>query len=157
MDLCPIRVRNLLRSTSTDDHQSDAGGAGIFSQRTNRTQAARVCSHHGPIGRRNRRYTLTADQSDTRSEEARVYSHDGRTNRTQAAWIYSHEGPIRRRKRGYILTRDQSDAGSADIFSRGTNRMHRTCLTVITSSSPSNSSTACCWKSWFFTAAANAW
>eukprot|EP00976_Prorocentrum_cordatum_P062233 1176641-Prorocentrum_minimum.AAC.1 len=41
---------------------------------------------------------------------------------TQKARVYSHGGPIRRRKRGYILTGDQSDAGSAGIFSRGTNQ-----------------------------------
>ena len=30
------------------------------------------------------------------------------TNRTQEARVYSHDGPILRRKRGYILTTDQS-------------------------------------------------
>eukprot|EP00959_Pyramimonas_sp_CCMP1952_P470198 9496250-Pyramimonas_sp.AAC.1 len=30
--------------------QSDAGSAGLFSRRTNRTQGARVCSPNGPIG-----------------------------------------------------------------------------------------------------------
>eukprot|EP00959_Pyramimonas_sp_CCMP1952_P033386 700795-Pyramimonas_sp.AAC.1 len=39
-------------------------GAGIFSEWTNRTQAARVCSRHGPIGCRPRGYILVMDQSD---------------------------------------------------------------------------------------------
>eukprot|EP00976_Prorocentrum_cordatum_P072940 1180900-Prorocentrum_minimum.AAC.1 len=46
----PIRRRTRGNILMTD--QLDAGRAGIFSRRTNRTQDARVCSHGGPIGRR---------------------------------------------------------------------------------------------------------
>eukprot|EP00959_Pyramimonas_sp_CCMP1952_P023698 497885-Pyramimonas_sp.AAC.1 len=75
-------------------YQSDAARAGIFSRRTNRTQATRVYSH-GPIGHRTRGYILTMDPSDA----GRAWSSDG-----------------------YILTTDPSDAGRAGIFSRRTNR-----------------------------------
>eukprot|EP00976_Prorocentrum_cordatum_P112367 1195519-Prorocentrum_minimum.AAC.8 len=37
--------------------------------------------------------------------------------------VYSRGGPIGHKKRRYIRTADQSDAGSADIFSKRTNRM----------------------------------
>eukprot|EP00976_Prorocentrum_cordatum_P033845 688894-Prorocentrum_minimum.AAC.1 len=47
--------------------QTDAGSAGIFSQRTKQTQEARVYSHDGPNRRRKRRYILTTDQSDAGS------------------------------------------------------------------------------------------
>eukprot|EP00976_Prorocentrum_cordatum_P099723 1191944-Prorocentrum_minimum.AAC.2 len=57
----------------------DAGSAGIFSQRTNQTQEARVYSHSGPIRRMKKRgYILTTDQSDTGS--AGIFSQ--RTNQT---------------------------------------------------------------------------
>eukprot|EP00959_Pyramimonas_sp_CCMP1952_P350739 7348366-Pyramimonas_sp.AAC.1 len=36
--------------------------------------------------------------------------------KTQETRVYSHDGPIIRRKRGYILTTDHSDAGNAGIF-----------------------------------------
>eukprot|EP00976_Prorocentrum_cordatum_P102767 1193201-Prorocentrum_minimum.AAC.1 len=61
------------------------------------------------------------DQSDA----ARTGTFARRTNRTQDARVYSHDGPFGRRTRGYILTTDQSDAGRAGragIFSRRTNR-----------------------------------
>eukprot|EP00976_Prorocentrum_cordatum_P095809 1190304-Prorocentrum_minimum.AAC.4 len=63
--------------------QSDAGHAGIFSRRTNRTQDARVYSHEGPIGRRTRGYILMKDQSD--AGRAGIFSR--RTNRTQDARV----------------------------------------------------------------------
>eukprot|EP00976_Prorocentrum_cordatum_P073505 1181122-Prorocentrum_minimum.AAC.1 len=62
--------------------QSDAGSAGMFSRWTSQTQEART-------------------------QEVRVYSHDG---------------PIRRRKCGYVLTTDQSDAGSAGIRTNMVNK-----------------------------------
>eukprot|EP00959_Pyramimonas_sp_CCMP1952_P150258 3144482-Pyramimonas_sp.AAC.2 len=46
----PIRRRERRSILTTD--QSDAGSAGIFSQRINQTQGAQVYSHGGPIGRR---------------------------------------------------------------------------------------------------------
>eukprot|EP00959_Pyramimonas_sp_CCMP1952_P405471 8498151-Pyramimonas_sp.AAC.1 len=46
--------------------QSDAGHAGIFSCRTNRTQDTRVYSHGGPIGRRTHGHILMTDQSEER-------------------------------------------------------------------------------------------
>eukprot|EP00976_Prorocentrum_cordatum_P082579 1184868-Prorocentrum_minimum.AAC.2 len=45
-----------------------------------------------------------------------------RTNRTQEARVYSHDGSIGHSERGYILTTDQSDTVSAGIFSQRTNR-----------------------------------
>eukprot|EP00976_Prorocentrum_cordatum_P084810 1185809-Prorocentrum_minimum.AAC.2 len=64
------RIRYILTAD-----QSDAGSAGIFSQRTNhnthgtalyirRKVRTWVYSHGGPIRRRKRRYILTTDQSD---------------------------------------------------------------------------------------------
>eukprot|EP00959_Pyramimonas_sp_CCMP1952_P086544 1810341-Pyramimonas_sp.AAC.1 len=44
-----LHPRRLLRL-----NQSDAGSAGIFSRRTDRTQDVRVYSHDGPIGHRKR-------------------------------------------------------------------------------------------------------
>eukprot|EP00976_Prorocentrum_cordatum_P011193 225164-Prorocentrum_minimum.AAC.1 len=75
--------------------QSDAGSAGVFSRRTNRTQEARVDAHDGPIGRRKRGYMLTEDHSDA----GIVGICSRRTTRTQEAWVYAHGGPIGRRKR----------------------------------------------------------
>eukprot|EP00976_Prorocentrum_cordatum_P000913 18411-Prorocentrum_minimum.AAC.1 len=82
--------------------QSDAGHAGIFSRRTNRTKDARVYSHDGPIGRRTHGYILTTDQLD----EGHTGIFSRRTNQAQDARVYSHDGPIGRRTRGYILTAD---------------------------------------------------
>eukprot|EP00976_Prorocentrum_cordatum_P067221 1178642-Prorocentrum_minimum.AAC.1 len=54
--------------------QSDAGSVGIFSWRTNRTQEARVYSHDGTIGRRKRGYGLMMDQSDAGSAGVEPYA-----------------------------------------------------------------------------------
>eukprot|EP00959_Pyramimonas_sp_CCMP1952_P395306 8283097-Pyramimonas_sp.AAC.1 len=58
--------------------ESDAGSAGIFSRRTNRTQEVRVYSHDGPSRRGKCGYILTTDQTDAGS--AGIFSR--RTNRT---------------------------------------------------------------------------
>eukprot|EP00959_Pyramimonas_sp_CCMP1952_P218498 4569983-Pyramimonas_sp.AAC.1 len=63
--------------------RSDAGSAGILSQRTNQMQEARVYSHDGPIGRRKRGYIRTTDQSAAGS--AGIFSR--RTNQTQDARV----------------------------------------------------------------------
>eukprot|EP00959_Pyramimonas_sp_CCMP1952_P236694 4946587-Pyramimonas_sp.AAC.1 len=86
--------------------QSDAGRTGLFSQRANQTQDARVApAVPGGGGQPGvLQHLLVADVPG-------IFSR--RTNQTQETRVYSHEGPIKCRKRGYILTRDQSDAGSA--------------------------------------------
>eukprot|EP00976_Prorocentrum_cordatum_P062787 1176855-Prorocentrum_minimum.AAC.3 len=61
----PIGRRKRGYILTTD--QSDAGGAGIFSRRTNQTHEVRVYSHDGPIRRRRRGYILMIDQSDAGS------------------------------------------------------------------------------------------
>eukprot|EP00959_Pyramimonas_sp_CCMP1952_P062331 1303165-Pyramimonas_sp.AAC.1 len=58
----PIRCRTCGYVLTTD--QSDAGRAGMFSQRTSQMQDVWVCSHDRPIRCRTCGYVLTTDQSD---------------------------------------------------------------------------------------------
>eukprot|EP00976_Prorocentrum_cordatum_P068586 1179202-Prorocentrum_minimum.AAC.3 len=80
---------------NTTRGQSDAGRTGIFSRGTNRTQDARVYSHEGPIGRRTHGYILIVG-GEERAPSVQLEK--------QQQGIRAQKGCVdKQRKRGYSL------------------------------------------------------
>eukprot|EP00976_Prorocentrum_cordatum_P022540 461021-Prorocentrum_minimum.AAC.1 len=98
--------------------QSDAGRAGIFSRRTNRTRDVRVYSHDGPIGRRTCARTLARPRVGWQRARTCGSSAIGARRPGPAP----SPSPCPRALAAGPRSPDQSDAARTGIFSRRTNQ-----------------------------------